>query len=364
MSRMTLILLTNIMVVIATTACAAPLAPETAESVVVARVGDVEITTADLEEEAGPALMKIRQQMYDEKMRVLEGMIFDRLTEDAAKQAGIPKEQWIKDNLVVPEPSEAQIAQVMAQYRSRLAKDDDEARKQVVDYLKQQGGQQAAMALRQQLAAKAGVEILLDPPRVEVTVSERNPSRGPADAPVVIVEYTDFQCPFCGRVQPTLEAIKDRYGDSVRFVFKNMPLSFHDQAQFAAEAALCAGEQDAFWPIHDWLFANHSAISRDAVLAHAEEQGLDVVALTACLDEGRFTADIAADVKEAQSFGITGTPGFVVNGRILTGAQPLDAFVKVIDAELTRAGLPVPKPAVAEATEAATDASAEAETAS
>lgn len=343
MSRMTLVLITTLLAAFVTSACAAPTAPETLETELVARIGEVEITAADLESDAGAALMTLRQQMYDAKLQILDGKIFDILTEKAAKEAGIPKEEWLKTNLVVPQPTEAEIAQVMAQFRSRLAKEDDQARKQVVDYLMQQGAQKAAASLKEKLAAEAGVEIFLDPPRVEVVISDHNPTMGPVDAPVVIVEYTDFQCPYCGRVQPTLKAINDRYGDSVRFVFKNLPLAFHDQAQFAAEAALCAGDQDAFWPLHDWLFANYSAISRDATLAQAGVLELDVAALTACLDEGRHTANVAADMKEAGAFGITGTPGFVVNGRILTGAQPLEAFVKVIDEELRRAGLPVPE---------------------
>ncbi len=352
MSRMMLSLMTMVLVAFAMSACAAP-APEAAVSAegstVVARVGDQEITADDLEAEAGPALMKLRQQMYDAKVKVLEAKIFDLLTEKAAKEAGVPKDQWLAENLVVSEPGEAEIAQVMAQYRSRLAKEDDAARKQVVDYLKQQGAQGARVDLHRRLTEAAGVEILLDPPRVEPVLADHSPSRGPADAPIVLIEYTDFQCPFCGRVQPTLDALRDRYGDSIRMVFKNLPLAMHQQAQFAAEAALCAGDQEGFWPMHDWLFANHKTISRETILAQATEQGLDIEALNVCLDEGRHSAAVEADMKEAGSFGITGTPGFVVNGRILTGAQPLENFIKVIDDELRRAGLPVPEPKAPEA---------------
>ena len=347
MSRLILSVMTAMLVAFAMSACAAP-APEAAVSdegsTVVARIGDQEITADDLEAEAGPALMKLRQQMYDAKMQVLDRKIFDVLSEDAAKEAGVPLDQWIKGNLTISEPSEAEIAQVMAQYRSRLAKEDDQARKQVIDYLKQNSSQKAQADLQKRLVEAAGVEIFLDPPRVEPVLSGHSPSRGPADAPIVLIEYTDFQCPFCGRVQPTLETLRERYGDSIRMVFKHLPLAMHQQAQFAAEASLCAGDQEGFWPMHDWLFANHKAISRETIMAQAAEQGLDIDALNVCLDEGRHSAEVEADMKEAGSFGITGTPGFVVNGRILTGAQPLENFIKVIDDELRRAGLPVPEP--------------------
>ncbi len=368
MSRMTLSMIAAVLVAFATTACAAAPALETAGSAegltIVARVGDKDITAGDLEAEAGPVLMKLRQQMFDAQMQVLEAKIFDILAEKAAAEAGVSPEQWLADNLAVPEPSEAEIAKVMAQYRSRLSKEDDQARKQVLDYLKQQGAQGARADLQQRLAEAAGVKIFLDPPRVEPVLADHNPYRGPADAPIVLIEYTDYQCPFCGRVQPTLETLRERYGDSIRMVFKNLPLAMHKQAPFAAEAALCAGDQEGFWPLHDWLFANHTAISRETVLAQAGEQGLDVDALTACLDEGRYTAAVEADMKEAGSFGITGTPGFVVNGRILTGAQPLESFVKIIDDELRRAGLPVPEPKAPEAAEDTAKPEAEAEEAS
>jgi len=364
---MMLSLITMVLVAFAMSACAAP-APEAADtaegSTVVARVGDQEITADDLEAEAGPALMKLRQQMYDAKMQVLEKKVFNILSEEAAKDAGMPLEQWIRENLVLAEPTEAEIAQVMAQYRSRLAKEDDAARKQVIDYLKQNTAQKAQADLQHRLVDAAGVEIFLDPPRVEPVLTDQSPSRGPADAPIVLIEYTDFQCPFCGRVQPTLDALRERYGDSIRMVFKNLPLAMHQQAQFAAEAALCAGDQEGFWPMHDWLFANHKAISRETILAQATEQGLDIDALNVCLDEGRHTAEVQADMKEAGSFGITGTPGFVVNGRILTGAQPLENFIKVIDDELRRAGLPVPEPKAPEAAEDAVKPEAEAANAS
>ncbi len=358
MSRMTMVLMTTAVVAFAMTACAAPPAPEAAASTVVARVGDIEITSDDLEAEAGPVLMKLRQQMYDAKVQVLEGKIFELLVDEAAKEAGVPQEQWLAENLAVAEPSEGEIAQVMAQYRSRLAKEDDAARKQVVDYLKQQGAQSARVDLQRRLTDAAGVEVFLNPPRVQPIIGDHSPSRGPVDAPIVLVEYTDFQCPFCGRVQPALESLRERYGDSIRMVFKHLPLAMHQQAQFAAEASLCAGDQDGFWPMHDWLFINHTTISRETVLAQATEQGLDIDALNVCLDEGTHTADVAADLKEAGSFGITGTPGFTVNGRILTGAQPFENFVKVIDDELRRAGLPVPEPKAPEAAEETTEAEA------
>ncbi len=320
---------------------------------VVARIGDQTITSDELEKISGAALLRLRQQMYDAKMQALENRIFEILSERAAEQAGQDKDTWLQENLFnnVSEPEEAEIQKVMAQYRSRLDKDDAKARQQVIDYLKQTAGQKTEIDLRKRLSDEAGVEILLSPPRVNPVISDASPSRGGAEASVVLIEYTDFQCPYCVRVQETLETLHNRYGDSLKMVFKNLPLQMHQQARFAAEAALCAEDQDGFWPMHDWLFANSKNIVRETVVAQAKAQGLDVDALNACLDAGTHAPQVEEELAEANSFGITGTPAFLVNGRVLTGAQPLENFIKVIDEELRRAGQPVPEPPAEEVTE-------------
>jgi len=314
------------------------------ESTVAARFGDTVITVDEVETEAGGQLVGLYQQIFQVKDQQLRSMIYAKLVEEAAAAEGITREAYLQREVVekIPEPEEPQIQQVLNQYKSQLPPDEAVARQQVVAFLKQQAGQQQEAMVRDRLFQAAEVEILLDPPRVNPVVEAYNPSRGPADAPVVLIEYTDYQCPYCVRAQPTIQAVRERYGDSVVHVFKNLPLPMHSQAKFAAEAALCAGDQGKFWELHDWLFANKDTISKDTVVAQAEALSLDVPIFTSCLDDRTYQEKVEADTNEAASFGIRGTPGFVVNGRILTGAQPLDAFVAVIDDELRRAGKPIP----------------------
>jgi protein-disulfide isomerase len=164
------------------------------------------------------------------------------------------------------------------------------------------------------------------------------------------VEYTDYQCPFCSRVQPTIDAILERYGDNVQHVFKQLPLPMHPQAKLGAEASLCANDQGKFWELHDWLFANKNSINREALSAQAGEIGLELDAFNGCLDEQKYSAQVDEEMREAQGFGITGTPGFLINGRALRGAVPLDQFIAIIDEELAMAGIEVPEPATTEAT--------------
>lgn len=337
---------------VALVACAqAPAESPSSADAVAARFGDNVITVAEVDEAAGGQLITLYQQIYQAQDQQLRSMIFNKLVEEAAAAEGITREEYLTREIVekIPAPSEAQIQQVLNQYRSQLPPDEAQARQQVTAFLGQQGGQQIEANLRARLFDAAGVEILLDPPRVKPVLEAHNPMRGPADAPVVLVEYTDYQCPYCDRAQPTIKAVLDRYGDSVVHVFKNLPLPMHQQAGMAAEAAMCAGDQGKFWELHDWLFANKNNISHDTLVAQAEGLGLDVAAFTTCLDTNVHKAEVDADAAEAGSFGIRGTPGFVVNGRILTGAQPLEEFVAVIDDELGRAGLPIPGIEVAEA---------------
>jgi len=160
------------------------------------------------------------------------------------------------------------------------------------------------------------------------------PTMGPSSAKVTLVAFSDFQCPFCSRAVPTLKAIEDQYKGKIRVAFKQMPLPFHDKAHLAAEAALAANEQGKFWEMHDKLFANQQALDRPNLDKYAEELGLNMSKFKAALDGGKFKDRVDREAKEGAAVGATGTPTFFINGHILVGAQPVDAFKTAIDAEL------------------------------
>lgn len=351
---------------ITTLACAAQPVAKAADSgqQVVATFGDQTITAAQLDELAAGQLVQLQQQMYDVRRQALEQEVYQRLLTRAAKAAEMSVDDYRQQQLaaVTGDPTEEQIKQVMDQYRARLDKDDEKARQQVVDYLGQQSRQQAEVAMKDKLFSEAGVHISLDPPRMDVPVKAFNPTTGPADAPITLIEYTDFQCPYCSRVQPTLQQVRDTYGDRVRFVFKNLPLPMHSQARLAAEAGLCAADQGQFWPLHDWMFDNHSDLGRDAIIAAAGEIGINTDELAVCIDNKTRAVEVQQDMDEARGLGISGTPGFLINGRILKGAVPFEAFADVINDELQKAGLDVPEPkqAAAEKTKAKAETKAEA----
>lgn len=157
------------------------------------------------------------------------------------------------------------------------------------------------------------------------------PTKGSENAPVTIVEFSDFQCPFCSRVVPTLKQIEQEYGDKVRVAFRQNPLPFHKDAMPAAKAALAAHEQGKFWEMHDALFANQKDLSEDNIRKLAKEVGLNMSKFEASWKSDKFNAQIEEDIKFAQQNGASGTPSFFINGVSLKGAQPYPKFKELID---------------------------------
>jgi protein-disulfide isomerase len=210
--------------------------------------------------------------------------------------------------------------------------------------LGQQREAQRRAAFARELHDKYDVKVLLEPYRVPVAVGDA-PVRGNPEAPVTIVEFSDFQCPYCGRARPTVARIREVYGPNVRWVFRHFPLGFHTSAPKAGEAAVCAGDQGHFWEMHDHLFADQSKLGVADLKAAARAIGLDAAAFDQCLDSGRHADLVESDTEAGSRYGVSATPAFFINGRPVIGAQPFEAFARVIDEELDRLGLP----AVAEA---------------
>ncbi len=165
---------------------------------------------------------------------------------------------------------------------------------------------------------------------------EGAPFRGPEDALVTIVEFTDFQCPFCSRVHPTLQRLLATYPDSVRLVFKHNPLPRHPDAPLAHRASIAADQQGRFWEMHDKIFTNIRDLSRSTLIGHARDLELDVPRFIRDLDSAELIAQLDRDVAESERLGITGTPTFFINGSLVSGAQPYENFQALVERELAR----------------------------
>lgn len=165
----------------------------------------------------------------------------------------------------------------------------------------------------------------------------KEPVDGPADAPVTMVEYTDFQCPFCSRVRPAVKQVMKEYAGKVRLVFKHQPLPFHKNAFGAAEASLCANDQGKFWEMEEQLFTNQGNLTGPELSGHAKTVGLDVARFDACMKDRKYKQQVLDDQEMADRVTATGTPAFFINGRKISGAQPFSAFKALIDEEMKKA---------------------------
>jgi len=283
-----------------------------------ATIGDQPISVAELDRTAGTRLLVLKSQEYALRSRVLRQEIERRLLEAEALRRSISVEDLLRSEVDAKLP--AGDAQAPAPRSRMLAERRSE--------------------FLRELREKTGVWVFLEPPRIPVAIDPASPSRGPAEAAVTIVEFSDFQCPYCGRVEPTLKQLKDLYPGMIRFVFRDFPLPAHTQAPKAAEASACADEQGKFWEMHDYLFANQSRLQIGDLKRYAGELGLDQQLFDGCLDSGRFEADWRRDMTSGASYGVTGTPAFFINGRFLSGAQPLEVFEEIVREEIERSTPP------------------------
>jgi len=170
-------------------------------------------------------------------------------------------------------------------------------------------------------------------------VTDDDPSQGPEDAPVVIVEFSDYQCPYCQMWhQDVLPRIMNEYSGQIRFIYRDFPLSGHPEAQPAAEAANCAGDQDAYWQFQDAIFSGLYGYGITAYTQYAQDLGLDMDSFSSCVDKRKHQAEVLEDYSEAISLGVQSTPTFFINGTQLVGAQPFETFQSMIEAELAKAG--------------------------
>lgn len=322
-----------------------PPAAQAAPDQVVAEVGGRKITLKEVDQkwqEVDPAEeARVTQLVYQHRRNVLDTMVGDLLIEEAAKKAGQSAEQFLEQETSkrIKEPTPAEVQQFFEANKERApGRSFDELKGPMTEFMKGQRQLQARAQLVDDLKAKSGtpVKVALDPPRKELTVAGHDPVRGPASAPITIIEYSDYQCPFCGRVTPTLEKLRAAYPDKIRLVFKDFPLPNHAEAPKASEAAHCASEQGKYWEMHDRLFANQQALTIPDLKKHAAAIGLDAAKFAECLDSGKHTAIVTADLEEGQKLGIQSTPTLYINGRPVVGAQPYEVFAAIVEEELAR----------------------------
>ena len=301
---------------------------------VVATVGTHRITQDEVDHSILEGVSPAR--LYDLRKSTLDRMINDYLLNQAAKQAHTTPDAYVKSQIHPKKITEADAKKFYNDNKDRFGKTSfDDVKIRLLGALQQQEDSQQTDQVIAKLRAAQKVNIALVAPRVQVA-SSGHPSVGASDAPITMVEFGDFQCPFCRASESAVKEVRQKYGDKVRIVYMDFPLGIHPHAMDAANAARCAGEQDKFWQFHDAMFADQSKLAPADLKASAAKLGLDAKKFNACLDKTKYQSQIQQDMAEGTKLGVSGTPTFFINGREITGAQPAQKFEEVIDDEMAK----------------------------
>ncbi|HTO69400.1 MAG TPA: thioredoxin domain-containing protein [Myxococcota bacterium] len=308
----------------------------------VATLNGKNITAADLEAWMKDDLYKREVgdkpagEVYDTKVQAIDSMVDDRLLADAATKAGTMPEQYLNDQVKKLGPvSDDEVKKFFDDNRARLP--GDATLESYAARIRTHLESQRPDKVREELRKEARVTVLMQPPRTPIDAT--GPSRGPADAVVTMVEFSDYQCPFCKRAEPVVVALMQKYPTQLRLVYRHMPLdALHPRARAAAIAAVCADQQGKFWEYHDALFKNQNALADSDLEKYASDLGMDAAAFKTCRADPKSEERVNVDANAARAAGLNGTPAFFVNGILVSGARPIEDFTRWIDQEIAAKG--------------------------
>ena len=308
-------------------------------SEVVASLNGEAITYKMIERGSEMELYEAEMKLFDIRMASLKEMLIGRLIKLDPRSKGIDEQQFINQFVAKPiRVTDALVDEFAKQRRIPANKLDDDLKKKIRQYIHSQNymSQIDSWFVEQSKLHNITINLPMpEEPRFHIELGDA-PFKGAKDAKVTIVEFSDFECPYCARADETVKQLIQKYGDKIKLVYKHYPLSFHPNAPKAAEASICAQQQgsDYFWKMHDELFANQRNLSIGVMKDSAKKIGLDYEKFSQCLTSGKYAAQVAADMQQGAAVGVNSTPVFFVNGRILKGAQPFESFVEKIEQEL------------------------------
>jgi protein-disulfide isomerase len=322
-------------------------------SKVVAEVQGVTITQEDLQSGAAEELEKWKMEalqfeakqeraQHEILQRQLDALVAETLVALEAAEQGLSDEELLEKEVLsnFEEPTQEEVDAFYQTNQQRLQGSKPQLLPRIRQYLADQKREQIYQDFVDQLETKYGVITHFPPLRIEVA-TEGHPSHGSADAPVTIVEFSDFECPYCQGMLGTIKNVQEAYGEKVRLVYRQFPLnSIHPNAQKAAEASLCAKDQGKFWEMHDLMFEDQRGLSVEALTKKAVSLELDGSTFERCLTSNKYAEQVKQDVMDGTVVGVTGTPAIFINGRPLVGNVPYDQLAEIIDEELM--ALPTP----------------------
>lgn len=341
-SLLTVLVLSLGMVFCSPNQSSSPAAPSNSESGIggqspepVAKVGGEELSGTELAEMIRPRLAKLDSEVYKIKRQAVSEWVNNQLLANEAKKKGVALPKLLEDTTASVEVSDAEAKEFYEQNKSRINQDFDKAKPRIMAQLTGKKRQEAVQSLLAKLQKGSDVEIYLEQPRADVSVDD-DPGQGKKGAPITLIEFSDFQCPFCKRTRETISEVLSTYGDKVHYVFRDFPLNFHKDAMLAHQAANCASEQDKYWEYSKGLWERQHELQRDKLVELAKSLKLDEGKFTQCLDSGKYEDEINKDTEDGKRAGVSGTPAYFINGRFLGGAQPFEEFKAIIDEELAK----------------------------
>ncbi|MCC7460800.1 MAG: thioredoxin domain-containing protein [Proteobacteria bacterium] len=288
------------------------------------------------------AIIKAKSELYEAKKGVLEEFVFNKLIETEAKKKNVSTEEYMKSEVdgkikaVKDKEVDDFYKNVKLQYEKngKVAPPlNDAVKGQIKQQLTMKATMERREALNAELLKKNKVVYSIQQPRMEVEKGNL-PVKGSERAPITIVEFSDFQCPYCKKGSDTMKEVAKKYGSKVQYYFRDFPLSFHDRGKPAANAARCAAEQGKFWQYHDKLFEDQKKLTDEDFIALGKSLKLDMAKFEPCVKESKHMSDVEKDMRDGENAGVSGTPAYFINGIFLSGALPIKKFEEIIEAEL------------------------------
>lgn len=306
---------------------------------IAAKTGDIEISNAELMDGIESEIFDLESKIFETKFNKLRSILLQKMMDKDERKKGLTNDEFLekfisKDIKVADKAIDAFIKEqnIPAEHIN------PQVREKIKGYLEMEKKKEAVDKWLAAQTAKNPVEVYIAKPRRPTFPVEvgNAPFVGDKDAKVTIVEFSDFQCPFCAKGADLLNQIKKKYGNKVKVAFKNFPLPFHNQAETAAVAGLCANEQSTnlFWKMHDEMFAHQDSLDVEGLKGLAKKIGVKMDQFEKCLSENKYLSQVKADMEDGKKVGVKSTPTFFINGQVITGAQPLEVFSELIDEQL------------------------------
>jgi protein-disulfide isomerase len=307
---------------------------------VVAKINGEEITEEQLIGEDKVEFFELEKRRFELKMDKLNKLVQDRLVGEEAKKASLSTEEFINKKVLGGEIkiSDKEIEKFIKEKRIPEQQINPQIKDRIRDYLKTQKRQESLNGYMAKLTKAKPVEVYFSKPKmsVNVEIGEGTPSWGSETAKVKIIEFSDFQCPFCSKAAETVTELKKKYGKKVQIAFRHYPLPNHPEARPTSEASMCVNEQgtDKFWKFHDTAFKNQAKLSAADIEGYAKEAGANMDKFKECVTAKKYAAKVQADMEYGEKVGVRSTPSFFINGEIVAGALPIEAFSEIIDEAL------------------------------